>query len=177
MKLMYSFEGAGTYCVYLEARVNYVIPGSMILEKPPITVPLLTLEYDLESLRAVSAILGAMHLKEEEPEVYIWDEHSPEPEVAIFFRTKKPGKTVLNDITGKTAEILDETVAKLGCAQIYTIAEVNLAHDDIDTFIREYEACRAVVVDVREVGQPIDDEPLNRFVTRDLFRRKPYFGM
>lgn len=177
MELMYSMGGEACR-VYLDARVQYVIPGTLIAEKrPEIKVPILTLQYDLSSLEAVSAILGAMRAKEEEPEIYIWDEHTLEPEVAVFFRTKKPGKAVLDNVAGKVGTMLNENIATWGCEQAFTVAEVNLEQADVRTLIREYEAYQIIVVDIREFGQLLEDPPLARFVTRNLTRRKPRFEL
>lgn len=175
---MYSFGGDSSASVYLDARVDFVTPGTMIFEKPlRIDVPLLTLQYPLDILDALSAIFGAMQTNEESPEVYIWDEHLQEPEVAVFFRTKKAGKKVLDDIAGKTREVIHEAVTQAASAQAFSVAEVNLRQHDIRTFIREYEACNAIVIDVRETGQPVDDEPVSRFLVQDLIRRKPRFDI
>jgi hypothetical protein len=115
MRLMYSLGGGKKPRVHLDARVTYVTPGTLILpDYPGVQAPILTLQYDLRSLGPVSAILGAMGVRNEEPEVYVWDEQSREPEVAVFFTTKNPDKSVLDDIAGKIGEKLNETVVQRG---------------------------------------------------------------
>lgn len=170
---MYSLGGGEKPRVHLDARVNYVTPGTMIdADRPWLRVPILTLQYDLPTLGPVSAVLGAMHIRKEEPDVYVWQEANPEPEVAVVFRSKNPDKAVLDDVAGKIGATLNEAVVQLGCEQVFTLAEVNLNKATVETLIREFDVYRILVVDIREVGLPFTEAPVRRFVTRNLHRRE-----
>jgi hypothetical protein len=178
MKIMYSIGGAGKSRLYLDARVHYVTPGTMIIEgrRPPLRIPALTLQYDLETLIPISAIVSQMARRKREPEVYIWDEGASEPEVAVFLRAVDPEKDLLDKVSGSVGESLNEALIEHGCEQVFTVAEVNLVRDDVARLIRDYGSCGSCIVDVREVGSDIrDDQPLRRFLTKRLYRKRPEF--
>lgn len=172
---MYSF-GGGTCRVFVEATVHFVTPGTIMLpDHPHIRAPLLSLQYDLEVLGPVSAILGSMHKREEEPDVYVWDEHLPEPEVAIVFRTENPDRAVLDDVAGKLGHVLNDTAVEMGCQTLWTMAEVNLSKSGVDTMTRLFEETKFICVEVCETGLPMrDEQSLRKFVTPNLYRRNPH---
>ena len=182
MKLVYSFGGGEARC-YLEARVTSVTPSRMIVPTSgasPLVVPCLHLEYDLRSLLPISALLAAMVQQKKEPEVYVWDEHLAEPEVAILFRLSQPNKNVLDRISGAVGEPMNETLMQDGRGHVSTMAEVNLTQGDVKQFISDFDSVgQLCVVDVREVGvsRRFEEPPLQRFVTKLLNRGLPDFTL
>ena len=180
MKVVCSIGGQGKSRLYLDVQVCYVTPGTIVFERlvPQLRIPILTLQYDLADLLPVSTILGEMGKRQEEPEVYIWDEDEAEPEVAIFFKTKEPGKTVLESISGNAGKTLSEMFVLRGCEQAFTVAEVNLSGRDMATLITDYKRCgQHLVVDIRESDTGFVDEPLHRFVRATLKRERPVFEL
>ncbi len=176
MKLIYSFGGPGETWIHLDARVNYVTPGAMEIPGQPKQYPVLVLEYDLKKLGPLSLIFGQMEKRSEVPEVHIWDMHKAEPEVAVFFRTRNPEKALLDQIAGKTGEVLNAFFESRRCEQLFAVAEVNLGQDQASRVISLFEACgHFLTIEVREVGNE-DESHITRFVVQDLNRSAPRFA-
>jgi len=133
------------------------------------------LQYELGTLGGVSAILGQMKCKHEEPVVYVWDEEKPEPEVAILFRTDSPEKEVLDRISGSTGALVNATVVEGGRVHAFTLAEVNLSSRYVRQLVADSAALdMKLVVDVHETGTQLDvrAEPIARFTGARLKREE-----
>ncbi len=166
MRIMYTFGGGVAPRCHVDIRVTYVTPATM--PTPKGTVPILILEYGIGELGAVAVIAREMTRKREVPEIYIWNTHLPEPEVAVRFATGVPTAAVLTEITGKVGEVPNAMVAELGCSSVFTLAEVNLDQQQVTSLLlHNFRTTKVAGVFICETGQP-KTQPLFAFTTSQL---------
>ena len=175
MRLVYSFSADVSRC-FIEARVDTVTPATYSMDTGGLVsnFPVLLLEYTLNDLLALAPMFGAMQATEE-PEIFIWNESAPEPEIAIFFRKFNASQATLDEIAGRTGHTLTKIFTEAKSTEIFTIAEVNLNRAVVQEIIRQYTATGTFMVDVYEKGQRSSGQPLQRFVIQSLNRKSPAY--
>ncbi|MDO8624194.1 MAG: hypothetical protein Q7R54_02450 [bacterium] len=139
-------------------------------------VPTIQIEYALPDFLPVSVILKTMRDKKILPEVYIWDEHLSEPEVAVLFRIKNPELSVLKSLAAKSASLMAEMVYENGCSEIITTGEANVWRTDgVEDFLREFERVPIAAVIVRESADTSEYDELGtfQFVVASIGRYHP----
>jgi hypothetical protein len=167
VETMVVVSGGVSRC-YLVACATFVRVGEMEFKGKEGRYPCIEVAYDLETLAPLSKILGAMEKRTELPEVFVWDEEKPEPEILILFRTADTSPELLRAISGRAGELLE-------CSEVLTTGEANVDKPDLKAFLVALRRNKCAALIVTDSSSTTDDDPqtISRFIITKVTHEKP----
>jgi hypothetical protein len=130
--------------------------------------PCLELQYGVQELLPLSAMLRGMREAHTPPRVFIWDEDKAQAEIVVLFHLKRPNARVLEQIAGKLA-------AAWRNPEIVATGEADIAGDVMRSFLSRTEKYDSTMVMVTEADIAQDDEvqPIAVFEVPHIERINP----
>lgn len=164
--------GGGVRC-YLGACATFVRVGMLKFKDEVHTHPCIEVSYDLEALTPLSKLFHEMKKQMKNPEVYVWDEGKPEPEVAVIFRLQNPDLETVRIMGGKIGEMMQ-------CSEVVATGEANTDQASLREFLAALSHEGQAALIVTDSTSTTDEDPatVSSFVITQIRHEKPsLFGL